>query len=262
MAFSGVRSSWLMLARNSLLALLAPSARIFSSSYLRASSASSSWLRSSPSTARLRAASFCFTAVMSAAVITIPPSAVGRSDTWIQRPSRSSASYTSLAPDGAGWVSLMAILGEALHALAQGADLEQARVQREHRGVGAVAHQQAAVAVPQDEGFRHALDGVAQAVLGSLGAGLGQALLGHVERHADDALEAAAGGVAITLAPRVDPGQVALLAGAWKDTSELTPRGRRWPGPGVRFRGDRRRSGPARPGPRPRRRRPSLGSCR
>src|ERR1700761_8624309 len=52
MAFSGVRSSWLMLARNSLLAWLAPSARSFSFSYLRASSESCSWLRSRLTTAR------------------------------------------------------------------------------------------------------------------------------------------------------------------------------------------------------------------
>ncbi len=103
MAFSGVLSSWLMLARNSLLALLAPSARIFSVSYLRASSASCSWLccRSwtaacSSSSFFFRAASWCLMAEMSTAVTTSPPSAVRRSEICSQRPSFSSTSRTPL----------------------------------------------------------------------------------------------------------------------------------------------------------------------
>ena len=115
MAFSGVRSSWDMLARNSDLALLALSALTFSVSYLRASSASCSWLRSRPvmafcscSSLRRRASSWVLMAVMSAAVMTRPPSAVRRSLIWIQRPSISSASRTPLAPSGAGWSCLMA----------------------------------------------------------------------------------------------------------------------------------------------------------
>ena len=47
MALSGVRSSWLMLARNFDLAWLASSARVFSSAYFSARSASSSACRSS-----------------------------------------------------------------------------------------------------------------------------------------------------------------------------------------------------------------------
>ena len=102
MALSGVRSSWLMLARNSLLAWLAPSARIFSASYLRASSDSCSWLRSRLVTARRSSSSWVLSAVMSAAVTTSPPSAVERSEICTHRPSANCASRTPRPPAGAG----------------------------------------------------------------------------------------------------------------------------------------------------------------
>src|SRR5258706_14560729 len=69
------------------------------------------------------------------------------------------------------------------------ARLEHVRLDREELTEVAVAHQQATRPVPQDEGLGHALDGVAQAVLPSLGAELGDALGRYVERPADDAGE-------------------------------------------------------------------------
>ena len=108
MAFSGVRSSWLMFARNSLFARLASTARSFSASYFRARSESCVRLASSRPTAsrrasssRLLSASRSFSAVISTAVITSPPVGVRRSWIWAQRPSRNSTSrIPAAAPSG------------------------------------------------------------------------------------------------------------------------------------------------------------------
>ena len=96
-------------------------------------------------------------------------------------------------------------LGLSLQLLARHAGLQNVRFQAEEAAIVAVAHQEAPVAVPQDEGFRDAFDSVAQAGFGGLGAGLGQAFLGHVEGHADDPRIAALGRLAEALAARVDP---------------------------------------------------------
>ena len=198
MALSGVRSSWLMLARNSLLALLAPSARIFSVSYLRASSASCAWLCSrlvtascSAASLRRRASSWRLMAVMSAAVSTRPPSAVRRSEICSQRPSFSSTSRRPGLPRRGVLPARWRAGRSARTLVARGAGLQQPRLEREEAAVVVVAHQQPAVPVPQHEGLRDAVDGVAQPGLGGLGAGLGHALLGDVERHPDDPVVAA-----------------------------------------------------------------------
>src|SRR6185312_17151142 len=107
------------------------------------------------------------------------------------------------------------------------AGLQHMRLQAEEAAVVAVAHQKPALAVPEHEGLRDALDGVAQAGLGGLGAGLGQALLGDVERDADDPRIAALGALAEGLAARVDPHRPAAgLAGdAERDVEAAVDRG-------------------------------------
>ena len=106
MALSGVRSSWLILARNSDLARLASSARSFSSAYFSASSTiccacSSSfwrdWRRSAMVAIRRRSPSISLPSwrlswVMSVPTETKPPSLVRRSLICSQRPSSSCSS--------------------------------------------------------------------------------------------------------------------------------------------------------------------------
>ena len=234
MAFSGVLNSWLILARNSLFARLAASARVFSVSYSRASTASSAWCWRSRATSCCssvsffaRASSWRLMAVTSAAVSTSPPSAVRRSLIWIQRPSAVSASRTPspsplrLAHDRGG--------GGAHQVAVGGAGPQQPRLQPEPGAEILVGQQQPPCPVPHGEGLRGALDGVAQPQLRGLGARLGQPLVGDVQRHADDDAEPALAGVAERLAARVDPQRAAALGEGRAEARHRRRRGARRP---------------------------------
>ena len=119
MALSGVRNSWLILARNSDLERLASSARLRSAAYLSASSAkrcdcsSAIWRSFCKSRTVLisvrsdckRFTSCCFNAVMSVPTETKPPSLVRRSFICSQRPSANCTS-SERAPDGEVFPSL------------------------------------------------------------------------------------------------------------------------------------------------------------
>ncbi len=100
-------------------------------------------------------------------------------------------------------------LGDAHHALTRGARLQDARLQGEESAEVLIAQQQPPQPIPKHEGFRDAVDGVAQTVLGGLGAGLGQAFLGDVQRHPDDPAITFVGGIQ-PLAAGVDPGGAAM----------------------------------------------------
>ena len=94
------------------------------------------------------------------------------------------------AVEGGERIFLDGKVGHLLHQAVLGAGLQHARLQREEVAVILVAHDQPPGAVPQHEGFRHALDGVLQPLLGALGAKFGAAFVRHVQCDADDRGEA------------------------------------------------------------------------
>ena len=192
MALSGVRSSWLMLARNSLLARLAPSARTFSASYFCASSAASSRLRSRSDHGALQ----LFLVEPARLLLLLEGGDVGAGD---HQAAVAGAPLGDLDPAAVGELDLAALLAgrrgllladrqphDPLDRLARGAGLQQARVQGEEARGSSGCRAPAGPAGPTARRPRDALDRALQPHLGGLGADLGDAFLGDVERHADE----------------------------------------------------------------------------
>ncbi|GAD60584.1 hypothetical protein MBEBAB_2834 [Brevundimonas abyssalis TAR-001] len=95
--------------------------------------------------------------------------------------------------------------GDAVQLFLLGAPLEVAGLESEGVLESLVPQDQPAVAVEQDEGVRHAFDGVAQAVLGGLGLGLGASGLGDVQGHAHEMVIAVRAALARGLAAQLHP---------------------------------------------------------
>ena len=235
MALSGVRNSWLMLARNFDLAWLASSARFFSSAYFSASSVelrARDWRRSATVAISRFSLSISFfslqlergdvgadrdiAAVLGAALADLQPVAV-----------------VELRLEGAraghGRVRRAVSLG-ADHVLAAGGDHVLVGRAGGDGVVGQVvqilevgiAQHQPVVGVPQHEGLRDGLDGVAQAHIGGGGLLDQGLLLGDVDRDADQ-MQAGLAGLAHQLAARAQPDPFAagmahaevVVDGAW-----------------------------------------------
>ena len=196
MALSGVRSSWLILARNFDLAWLASSARVFSAAYFSASSAEpllrGAHVGDRRHQALLAVDQFLFVrlergdvgadrdiaAVLGAPLADVQPAAV-----------------LELGFEGAGAGNIRAAGDDlaAHHRLAAGRDHGFVGRADRDRLVGQVvqfleiriAQHQAIVGVPQHEGFRDGLDGVAQAHVGGDRFFDQVLLFGDVDRDAD-----------------------------------------------------------------------------
>ena len=202
MALSGVRSSWLILARNFDLAWLASSARVFSSAYFSARSASSSaCVRASAASARRSARRH--QALLALHQLFFVP--LERGDVGADRDEAAilgapladvqPAAVVELRLEGArARASAVARDLRADHRLAPG---------RDHRLVGGAGGDRASgrlwsswkfelhstsrfSRVPQHEGFRDGLDRVAQAHVGLDGALDEILLLGDVDGDADE----------------------------------------------------------------------------
>ncbi len=220
MALSGVRSSWLILARNFDLAWLASSARVFSAAYFSASSrqpllrgAQVGDRRHQPLLAvdqlflvRLErgdvGADRDIAAVLGAPLADVQPAAVLE-----LRLEGARARNARAAGDDLVAHHRLAAGGD--HRLVGGADHDRLVGQVVQLLEIRIAQHQAIVGVPQHEGFRDGLDGVAQAHVGGDRLLDQVLLLGDVDRDADQ-MQARLARLAHQLAARAQPHPVAV----------------------------------------------------
>ncbi len=164
-------------------------------------------------------------AVMSAAVITMPPSAV------LPLGDLQPAAVLQLDLADIVRACLRLLLdgkvGESLHLGPRRARLQKLGLQAEELAVVLVADHQPAVAVPEHEGLGRSSIAPRKRISAAWARAWAQALVGDVEHHADDAMVAALVGHADRLAARVDPGRPPIAVGHPEGDVERAVRGRR-----------------------------------